>query len=84
MTSPPLRGHVARDSKINIRKVAATATSWRSPRDKKDLQEDMALVEDWEKTPTTTELFMKVNQLLLQLVLEGKISGTSLHNKVKI
>ena len=43
----------------------------------------MALVEDLENTLPTMKLFEKVEQWLLQLVSEGKISRASLHNKVK-
>ena len=57
--------------RTNICKVAATATSWRSPGDKKDLQGNRALVEELENTPPMKELFKKVEQQLLQLISEG-------------
>ena len=58
----PLQRKWSKRVQTIIRKVAATATGWRSPWDRKELQENRALTEELENTPPTKEVFKKVEQ----------------------
>ena len=76
----PLQRTWSKRIQTNMKRVASTAASWRSLGDKiqKNLQEN-----DTEDTPSTREMFKDLEQWLLQLLAEKKISSASLHREVK-